>query len=156
MKLPLGYSVTKDHNSVCRLHKSIYGLKQASRQWFHTFSQVVLQFGFVQSPSDHSLFTKGSGENLLVLIVYVDDIVLAGKHLEQLAIVKTFLQRHFKLRDLCTLRYFLGFEISRNSTGISLSHRKYALQLLEDTSVLASKLANTPLISPYNLSLHEG
>ncbi|GMJ10230.1 hypothetical protein HRI_004692200 [Hibiscus trionum] len=156
MKLPLGYSSSVEPNSVCRLNKSIYGLKQAFRQWFITFSQVVLKFGFVQSPSDHSLFTKGSGDNFIALLVYVDDIVLAGKDLGQLASVKEFLQQHFKLRDLGNLRYFLGFEIARNSNGISLSQRKYALQLLEDTSLLASKPATTPLIAPHKLSSSEG
>ncbi|GMI65892.1 hypothetical protein HRI_000258500 [Hibiscus trionum] len=156
MKLPLGYSSSVEPNSVCRLNKSIYGLKQASRQWFITFSQVVLKFGFVQSPSDHSLFTKGSGDNFIALLVYVDDIVLAGKDIGQLASVKKFLQQHFKLRDLGNLRYFLGFEIARNSNGISLSQRKYALQLLEDTGLLASKPATTPLNAPHKLSSSEG
>ncbi|KAL4347272.1 hypothetical protein GQ457_17G002930 [Hibiscus cannabinus] len=62
MKLPLGYKPAGSDSSrlVCKLNKSIYGLKQASRQWFGTFSQVVLKCGFNQSPSDHSLFVKGT------------------------------------------------------------------------------------------------
>ena len=66
MDLPLGYHIQgehmlKDKKLVCQLHKSIYGLKQASRQLNAKFSQALLQFGFVQSKSDYSLFTKGSG-----------------------------------------------------------------------------------------------
>ncbi|KAL4346654.1 hypothetical protein GQ457_17G001420 [Hibiscus cannabinus] len=86
MKIPLWYitNVPGD-NLVCKLNKSIYGLKQASRQWFCAFSQVVLQFGFSQSPHEHSLFIKGSGDTLIALLVYVDDIILAGKDLKLLA-----------------------------------------------------------------------
>ncbi|GMI76013.1 hypothetical protein HRI_001270600 [Hibiscus trionum] len=80
MRLPLGYTPPiEGQDLVCKLNKSIYGLKQASRQWFAAFSSVVLQFGFIQSPFDHSLFVKGCGDNLTVLLVYVDDIILAGK-----------------------------------------------------------------------------
>ncbi|KAL4354578.1 hypothetical protein GQ457_06G014030 [Hibiscus cannabinus] len=128
MKIPLGYATNvSGDNLVCKLNKSIYGLKQASRQWFCAFSQVVLQFGFTQSPHEHSLFIKGSGDTLVALLVYVDDIILAGKDLKLLAEVQTFLQSHFKLKDLGNLKYFLGFEVARNKSGISLSQRQYAL-----------------------------
>ncbi|KAL4324612.1 hypothetical protein GQ457_11G008400 [Hibiscus cannabinus] len=152
MQLPQGYKTnSSDSNMVCKLHKSIYGLRQASRQWFHTFSKVVLQYGFVQSPSEHSLFVKGAGDDLVVLLVYVDDIVLAGKILELLKDVQSFLQKNFKLKELGSLKYFLGFEIARNNTGISLSQRHYALQLLEDTGNLATKPSELPISAPHNL-----
>ncbi|KAL4323357.1 hypothetical protein GQ457_11G027870 [Hibiscus cannabinus] len=157
MKLPLGYQAdVKGYNLLCKLHKSIYGLKQASRQWLHAFSKVVLQFGFNQSPFDHSLFVKGSGDNILVLLVYVDDIILAGKVFSSLASIRAFLQQHFKLRDLGNLKYFLGFEVARNSTGISLSQSRYALQLLEDTGYLGKKPTDLPMIPSHKLSMHVG
>ncbi|KAL4310065.1 hypothetical protein GQ457_01G025390 [Hibiscus cannabinus] len=157
MKIPLGYATNiSGDNLVCKLNKSIYGLKQASRQWFCAFSQVVLQFGFIQSPHEHSLFIKGSGDTLVALIVYVDDIILAGKDLKLLAEVQTFLQSHFKLKDLGNLKYFLGFEVARNKSGISLSQRQYALQLLEDTGSLAKKPVQTPIASPHKLSKDQG
>ncbi|KAL4353494.1 hypothetical protein GQ457_06G023630 [Hibiscus cannabinus] len=157
MKLPLGYKTDiSGSNLVCKLHKSIYGLKQASRQWFHAFYQVVMQFGFTQSHSDHSLFIKGSGNDMVVLLVYVDDIILAGKDPKLLTDVRIFLQQHFKLKDLGTLKYFLGFEIARNQTGISLSQRQYAFQLLEETSSLSKKPAELPLTPSHKLSKDEG
>ncbi|GMI72424.1 hypothetical protein HRI_000911700 [Hibiscus trionum] len=165
MKLPLGYnlknSITCENqdgssNLVCKLNKSIYGLKQASRQWFHAFSQVILKCGFVQSPSEHSLFTKGTGDEFIALLVYVDDVVLAGKNLLLLEAVQDFLQSHFKLKLLGPLKYFLGFEIARNDAGISLSQRHYTLQLLEDTGCLGKKPAEIPLIASHKLSVHEG
>lgn len=70
MSLPLGYPVSsKREKLVCRLHKSIYVLKQASRQWFIKFSVALLSHGFVQSKSDYSLFTKGNGGSFVALLV---------------------------------------------------------------------------------------
>ncbi|KAE8720139.1 hypothetical protein F3Y22_tig00109916pilonHSYRG00111 [Hibiscus syriacus] len=111
MKLPLGYkSELKGSNMVCKLHKYIYSLKQASRQWFTAFSNIVIQLGFQQSPFEHSLFTRGCGSEFIALLVYVDDIVLTGEDLQA-----------FYPRGVGALRYFLGFEIARNSSGIILS-----------------------------------
>ncbi|GMI94534.1 cysteine-rich RLK (RECEPTOR-like protein kinase) 8 [Hibiscus trionum] len=156
MQIPLGlFTSEQGTNLACKLHKSIYGLKQASRQWFSAFSQVLLQYGFVQSHSDHSMFTKGEGADLVVLLVYVDDIVLDQSD-DNLSQVKSFLSNNFKLKDLGPLRYFLGFEIAINDTGISLCQRHYALKLLEDTSTLAKKPVNTPMVSPHKLSTDEG
>jgi len=58
-------------NLVCRLHKSIYGLKQASRNWFSTFSTTVKSAGFIQSKADYSLFTKPQGKKFTVILIYV-------------------------------------------------------------------------------------
>lgn len=82
MELPLGYK----HNAVasqverliCRLHKSIYCLKQASREWFDKFSHVLLLLGFQQTKSDYSLFVRGSVSSFVALVVYVDDIIITG------------------------------------------------------------------------------
>ncbi|KAL4368535.1 hypothetical protein GQ457_05G020500 [Hibiscus cannabinus] len=102
MKLPLGYKAvgSGSSNLVYKLNKSIYGLKQASRQWFGTFSQVVLKYGFIQSPSDHSLFVKSAGDEFVALLVYVDDIILVVKNLGLLHDVQVFLKNHFKLKEL--------------------------------------------------------
>ncbi|GMJ02586.1 hypothetical protein HRI_003927800 [Hibiscus trionum] len=157
MKLPLGYKTDADApNLVCGLNKSIYGLKQASMQWFSTFSRAVLKYGFIQSPSDHSLFTVGSGDKFVALLVYVDDIILAGKDLSLLAEVQNFLQQNFKLKVLGPLKYFLGFEVARNTLGISLSQRHYALQLLEDTDSLGKKPSNLPINPSHKLSSTTG
>ena len=149
MDLPLGYKVpSQTSNSsgklVCQLHKSIYGLKQASRQWYSKFSQAMINFGFHQSKSDYSLFTKGSGSSFIALLVYVDDIIITCPSVEHIDSLKELLYNQFKLKDLGSLKYFLGLEIARSAAGIVLSQRHYALQLLEDAGFLASKPALVP------------
>ena len=114
-------------NTICKLHKSLYGLKQASRQWFSKFSSVLVSTGFKQSASDNSLFVKINGNSFIALLVYIDDIVIAGNNKENVDELKKFPNGRFKLKDLGNLKYFLGLEVGRSSKGISVSQRHYAL-----------------------------
>lgn len=134
MKLPPGYtpkaSVSLPLNAVCKLNKSLYGLKQTSRQWFLKFSTTLLSLGFKQSHSDHTLFIRRFEGRYVAVLVYVDDIIIASNNDDDVVFVTSSLTHHFKLRDLGPLRYFLGLEIARSSKGISVSQRKYTLELL--------------------------
>ncbi|KAL5581466.1 hypothetical protein UlMin_013908 [Ulmus minor] len=146
----------KMRKMVCKLHKSIYGLKQASRQWYSKFSQALIQFGFTQSKSDYSLFTKGSGSSFVALLVYVDDIISTGPNTRVIDSLKCFLHSQFKLKDLGSLKYFLGLEIAKSAKGIVLSQRHYTFQLLEDTGYLACKPASVPMDPKVQLSAVNG
>jgi hypothetical protein len=144
MSLPPGYS-SKGGSQVCLLKKSLYGLKQASRQWFSKFSTALLSHGFIQSRSDYSLFTRSVGSSYIALLVYVDDIVLASNDSSAISNITNLLNAQFKLKDLGILKFFLGLEIARTSLGISVCQRKYALEILEDSGLLASKPVKFPM-----------
>jgi Reverse transcriptase (RNA-dependent DNA polymerase) len=105
MAPPPGLS-SQGGNYVCRLQKSLYGLKQASRNWFENFSKALVTAGFKQSVADYSLFTKGTGEKFTAILVYVDDVVLAGNDEACMSWVKRYLNTLFHIKDLGRLKYF--------------------------------------------------
>ena len=144
MTLPPGIS-SSNPSQVCRLQKSLYGLKQASRQWYSKLSSFLLSLGYVQSQADHSLYAKSENSHFTTILVYVDDIVVAGNSLMEIHNVKALLDKQFKIKDLGNLRYFLGFEIARSTKGIFMNQRKYTLELLEDTGFLAAKPSAIPI-----------
>lgn len=131
----------KGESKVYKLNKSLYGLKQASRQWFAKFFSALLEFQFTQSKADYTFFTRCQDSSFITLLVYVDDIVIASNDQVAVSQLISVLNAKFKLKDLGPLKFFLGLEIARNP----LSQRKYALEILEDTGFLASKPAKFPM-----------
>lgn len=128
---------------VCKLNKSIYDLRQASRKWFTKFTQTIQSCGFTQSKHDCSLFTIGSKDTFVALLVYVDDIIISSPLQAMITSEQTKLQKLFKLKVLDNLKYFLGVEITKSHHGINLSQRKYTLSLLDDTSFLTCTYSST-------------
>lgn len=130
---------------MCKLYKSLYGLRHASRQWYAKLSSFLISQGFQQSKADYSLFYKGHGSNYIALLVYVDNIVLTCASLEGIHAIKQSLSNKFKLKDLGKLQHFYGLKIARSSKGIFISQRQYTLKFLEDTGLLASKPNQYPM-----------
>ncbi|CAM8918240.1 unnamed protein product [Rhodiola kirilowii] len=154
MKLPPGhFKSEREAGKVCKLTKSLYGLKQAPRQWFAKFTEALLEFGFQQSINDYSLFTLHKGTDFIILLVYVDDVLLTGTSSVLIEHIKAFIHDKFKIKDLGTLKYFLRLEVARNSTGLFLHQRKYAMDLLTDHDMVDCKPAKTPLPIKHQLSL---
>jgi len=108
--------------------------------------------GYTQSMNDYSLFINSSEGSFTALLMYVDDIILAGNDKEEIDRVKEALNKTFKIKDLGDLRYFLGFEVARSKKGIMTNQRKYALELLTDAGLLAYKPAVTPMDNLVKLS----
>ncbi|KAK9923369.1 hypothetical protein M0R45_031791 [Rubus argutus] len=130
---------------VCRLNKSLYGLKQASRQWFSKFTTAIIRAGFTQSKADYSLFVRKDGGSFTALLIYVDDIMITGNCRKSINALKQFLHAQFRIKDLGELKYFLGIEIARSKKGIYLSQRKYALEIIKDSGYLGAKPVEFPM-----------
>uniref|UniRef100_A0A5B6ZV70 Integrase catalytic domain-containing protein n=1 Tax=Davidia involucrata TaxID=16924 RepID=A0A5B6ZV70_DAVIN len=141
---------------VCHLRKSIYGLKQSPRAWFDKFSKVVVTHGMTRSQADHSVFFKKTSTGIVILVVYVDDIVITGSDKEGIQTLIHHLGLSFLTKDLGKLRYFLGIEVARSKAGISLSQRKYTLDILKETGYLGSKPVATSMDVNLKLFLDMG
>ncbi|PRQ60568.1 putative RNA-directed DNA polymerase [Rosa chinensis] len=152
MDLPPGYSLPSQAGMVCKLKKSLYGLKQSPRAWFGRFSQSMKQFGYKQSNSDHTLFLKHRKDKLTALIIYVDDMIVTGNDPEEVKKLEAHLSSVFEMKDLGGLKYFLGIEVARSKEGISLSQRKYVVDLLIETGLLACQPADTPMEQNHKLA----
>ncbi|KAH9779117.1 retrovirus-related pol polyprotein from transposon RE1 [Citrus sinensis] len=146
MDLPPGCSGPERLNQkVCKLKKSLYGLKQSLRAWFGKFTKAMVRFGYNQSNSDHTLFIKKRQGKITALIVYVDDMVVTGNDEEETEALQKYLSREFEMKDLGALKCFLGIEVSRSKGGIFLSQRKYALDLLHETGMTDCQPIDTPI-----------
>ncbi|RVX15329.1 Retrovirus-related Pol polyprotein from transposon TNT 1-94 [Vitis vinifera] len=146
MEQPPGFVAQGESGLVCRLRRSLYGLKQSPRAWFSRFSSVVQEFGMLRSTADHSVFYHhNSLGQCIYLVVYVDDIVITGSDQDGIQKLKQHLFTHFQTKDLGKLKFFLGIEIAQSSSGVVLSQRKYALDILEETGMLDCKPVDTPM-----------
>ncbi|CAL1356539.1 unnamed protein product [Linum trigynum] len=151
MKVPQGFAQPGD-TRVCRLRKSLYGLRQASRNWYTKFTEALLEFGFTVSKADHSLFLFQARDVFVAILIYVDDVVLTGNDPATIARVKEFLHHKFSIKDLGVLKYFLGIEVARSPDGIVLSQRKYTLDILADSGMTAARPSAFPMEQNHTLT----
>lgn len=132
---------------MCKLHKSIYDLKQAARQWYSKLSLFLIKIWFIKSKSDYLLFTKGKGVDFIAVLVYADDIIVVGPNHSLITSLKENLDKQFRLKDMGNLKYFLGLELTRSNQWIVLIQWQYTLHLLQDVDYLRCKSCNTPMDS---------
>lgn len=130
---------------MCKLNKSLYGLKQASKEWNLTLTKALIKQGFIQTVSDPSLFIKSIKGYFITLDVYVDDIILASDNMNAIVEIKRYLHDCFSIKDLGQFKFILGIEIARNTKGIHMYQRKYALDLLAEYGFLDCKPCSTPI-----------
>ena len=110
---PPGFESTNHPTIVCRLKKPLYGLKQVPSAWHLKITQYLHQIGFRMSKSDSSLYIKNESYNLIVIILYVDDLVIRSKNLANVDNVKLLLSGRFEMKDMHELHYFLDIGVIR-------------------------------------------
>ncbi|KAM2468901.1 hypothetical protein PS1_010539 [Malus domestica] len=154
MKLPPGHPQSNNPEMVCKLHKSIYGLKQSPRAWYAKLSHVLERVGFCRSIADSSLFVRSSLVGKLVVLIYVDDLIVTGDNMSEINALKQYLNNKFAIKDLGTLKYFLGIEMAHSHKGFFLNQRKYVMDLLHEAKMTYCKPARTPLDSNLKLKTH--
>ncbi|KAI3780168.1 hypothetical protein L2E82_10129 [Cichorium intybus] len=149
MNQPEGFVDARYPNKMCKLERSIYGLKQASRSWNLCFHEKVKEFGFSRSEDESCVYVKASGSIVTFLVLYVDDILLMGNDIPTLQDVKAWLGKCFAMKDLGEAAYILGIRILRDRKKrlIGLSQGTYLEKVLKRFSMENSKKGELPIQS---------
>ena len=147
MQQPTGYKKEGEEHLVCRLRKSIYGLKQSSRCWNTALDSHLKKMGFSQSKSDPCIYVSGGGKDTFYIGVYVDDMILAGKDETKMEKVKKELSSKFDIKDLGELSYFLGMSIvqKQEEKVTWMGQPTYTQKLLTKTGMNDCKPVKTPV-----------
>ncbi|GJV05061.1 retrotransposon protein, putative, ty1-copia subclass [Tanacetum coccineum] len=143
---------------VCKLQRSIYGLKQASRSWNKRFDEEIKRFGFSQNLDEPCVYQKASGSNVTFLILYVDDIIIMGNHIPSLQSVKNYLGKCFSMKDLGEAAFILGIKIYRDRSKrlIGLSQNAYMDKILKRYKMDNSKRGHIPMQERLDLNKSQG
>jgi hypothetical protein len=138
-------SVSHDSGYVCKLKNALYGLKQALRAWFEKFSVVISSLGFASSHHDSVLFIKCTDAGHIILFLYVDDMIITSDDIDGISVLKIELARQFKMKNLGSLRYFLGIEVAYSLRGYLIYQSKYVADILEQDRFTDNKIVDTSI-----------
>eukprot|EP00253_Pinus_taeda_P026472 PITA_26472 len=154
MKQLEGFAVKGKKELVCKLKKSLYGLKQSPGMWYHKFDTFIWGLGFTKTKVGHCVYFKLIGDYVIYLVLYVDDMLLVGNDKEIMQDLKTHLSSKFDMKDIGTANYILGMEIKRDQTKrkLWLNQRKYVETILQRFNMRNSKLVKVPILVGVNLS----
>lgn len=149
---PPGFEVDGEEGKVYRLKKALYGLRQAPRAWNSKLDQTLNKMGFAKCPSEHAVYKRRKGDNLLLVGVYVDDLIITGNNAVDIGDFKKQMKSMFSMSDLVLLSYYLGIEVSQTNAGITLSQAGYARKLLEKMGMKDCNPTSTPMEAKLKLS----
>jgi Reverse transcriptase (RNA-dependent DNA polymerase) len=128
---PPGIEIKGEEHKVLRLHKALYGLRQAPRAWNSKLDKSLKGLGFVRCPLEHTVYTRSQEKRNLIVGVYVDDLIITGECIKDINKFKSHMQNLFSMSDLGLLSYYLGIEVCQRSMKITLTQSAYATKVLE-------------------------
>ena len=157
MSQPEGFVVKGHENKVCKLVKSLYGLKQALRAQHEKLTVRLLKLNFKHYDlDDATLFVKKVGKIVVYLVVYVDDVLMTGNNESYIASIKKELRKSFEMTNLGYVRYYLGIEVTQHLKSIFLSQKKYIGDLLSRFDMIECNPLTTPMKQNLKLTSIEG
>jgi hypothetical protein len=147
MRQPNGYAVPGTEHLVCKLKRSIYGLKQSPRAWYQKLDAFLLSIGMKRSLTDPSLYTRIISREYLAVAVYVDDLVIAADNLATLNKFKSQMSNRFDMKDLGALRHVLGIRVTHDpiTNSITLDQESYIDDLLDRFDMKRCNTVTTPM-----------
>jgi hypothetical protein len=138
---PQAFEVEDRKSHVCRLKKALYRLKQAPRAWYGWIDSFLMSLGFTKSKVDSNLYFKVMNDELVILLLYVDDLLLTRED-KLITECKKRLASEFETTDLGIMHYFLGLEVWQSPERIFLNQGKYAFEILKRFDILECKSMN--------------
>jgi transposase InsO family protein len=154
MQQPEGFVVTGQERLVCKLQKSLYGLKQAGRAWYEKIHLALVELGFHALHADTCIYQLRRGSLVMLIALYVDDLLLLSNSLDGLTALKQDLARRFAMKDLGEAHYVLGIQIDRNRAArtLHISQQEYISKMLQRFGMTEAKVVPTPLDSSIKLT----
>lgn len=155
MEQPEGFKIKGKEDYVCKLKKSLYGLKQASRQWYKKFESVMGEQGYRKTSSEHCIFVqKFSDDDFIILLLYVDDMLIVGRNASRIDRLKKQLSKSFAIKDLGLTKQILGIRIHRDRAAkkFCISQEHYIEKVLERFNMSNAKVVSTLLATHFKLS----
>ena len=139
---------------VCRLKKSLYGLKQVPRQWYLKFDKFISEQGYTRCHSDHYVYLKKENDgSYIILLLYVDDMLVVGSNMQEINVLKRKLANSFAMKDLGAAKQILGMRITRDRKNrkLTLSRNEYIQKVLKIFNMQNAKPVSTPFASHFKL-----
>ena len=155
MRQPEGFVDKENRDLVCKLKKSLYGLKQSPRCWNFALDKHLKAFGLKQSTADPCLYF-GENQEMVLVAVYVDDIIVATEKDVTLQKIKDHIARKFEAKDLGELKSFLGIQVRQSTEEIWIGQPAYTRKMLEKFGMNNSKPVATPVESCSKLLIESG
>jgi len=142
MRQPEGYE--DGSSKVCKLLKSIYGLKQSGRVWNRTLNAVLTKNNLIRSESDQCIYYRTEGNNILYVAIYVDDILIFSNSLQSITEMKKVLEQNFKMKDLGEISSILGINVAKKNDSIKIDQKDYIKSILEKFGMSDCNPVSTP------------
>lgn len=143
---PEGYEVRShpDRKLVCKLQRSLYGLKQLVRNWNKLLHEYLTQNKFLQSQADHCVYTQEKEHEKVIMVIWFDDLIIAASDEKAMKVTKDMPTARLKMKDLGKLRHFLGIDFEQSNNWVTMSQPMYVRKILERFNMQDCKPRSTP------------
>jgi hypothetical protein len=141
-----GFKLSDNPDLVCKLKKSLYGLKQTPRAWYHRLNTYLKDKGFKRGTTDNNLYIKTEDIDLLIVLVYVDDIIFGCNKDSLVQWFASAMESEFEMSMKGELSFFLGLQITQRPERMFISQEKYLREMMKRFQMEDSKLVGTPMV----------
>src|ERR1035438_1852402 len=159
MKQPEGFVIKGKENHICKLLRSLYGIKQAGNIWNHNLDNTLVNLGFTRLKSDACIYTKGSLSNgdFLLVALWVDDLLAAGQSRTILDNFKADFSKCYEVKDLNAARHYLGWTIEqdRNKKILKVTQSQFINNVLKTFGMYDCNGCATPMVTDFNQIVNE-